>query len=179
LGVGSRLKGVVPSLDIDRGHAADRTIEHFLNQGHRNILMVYEYDWDLRPSFQYWAQPGITFWSGIHEPEDFFSRTTDSSWKSFDAIFFRTDRIAIPVLGWLRDRGVRVPEDVEIISFDNYPFTEFTVPPISTWDIGFNRLGRRAQDCLARWMAGEGPAADYFESFQPDFVARKSHKGSL
>ena len=179
LGVGSRLRGLVPSLDIDRGHAADRTIEHFLAQGHRNILMVYEYDWDLRPSFRYWNEPGITFWSGIHEPEDFLSRTADGSWKNFDAVFFRTDRIAIPALGWFRDQGVRIPEDVEVISFDNFPFTEFTLPALSTWDIGFHRLGEKAQECLARWMAGDAPGADYFESFQPNFVSRKSHRGIL
>lgn len=178
LGVGSRLRGLVPSLDIDRGFAADRTIEHFMDQGHRNILMVYEYDWDLRPSFRYWDQPGITFWAGIHEPADFLARAA-ASWSDFDAIFFRTDRIAIPALSWLRGRGVRVPEDIEIVSFDNFPFTEFTSPALSTWDIGFHRLGQRAQEGLAKWMAGEAPAADSFESFQPNFVARESHRGTL
>lgn len=178
LGVGSRLRDVVPSLDIDRGYAADRTIEHFMHQGHRNILMVYEYDWDLRPSFRYWDQPGITFWSGIHEPEDFLSRTA-GSWRDFDAIFFRTDRIAIPALSWLGSRGIRVPDDIEVVSFDNFPFTEFTSPALSTWDIGFHRLGQRAQESLAQWMAGQPPAADFFESFQPIFVARQSHRGTL
>jgi len=179
LGVGSRLKGVVPSLDVDRGYAADQTIEHFLRQGHRKILMAYEYDWDFRPSFRYWSLPEITFWSGIHEPKDFFTRAADGSWKAFDAIFFRTDRITIPVLAWLRDQGVRVPEDIEIMSFDNYPFTEFTVPALTTWDIGFHRLGHRTQELLAGWMAGTVPATDFFESFQPDFVARNSHRGNL
>lgn len=178
-GVGNRLKGVVPSLDIDRGYAADRTIEHFLKGGHRKILMAYEYDWDLRPSFHYWNQPEVTFWSGIHEPEDFIRRATDEPWRHFDALFFRTDRITIPVLQWMTAQGVRVPDEVELISFDNYPFTEFTVPPLSTWDIGFHRLGRRAQECLARWMAGDPPAMDFFESFRPDFVARGSHRGNL
>ncbi len=176
LGIGSRLRGVVPSLDIYRGYAVEASMEQFFARGHTKILVVYEYDWDMRPAFQYWGDPRITFWSGIHLANDFLSRAADGSWKGFDAMFFRTDEVAIPALNFLRQQGVRVPDDLEVIGFDNFPFSEQTLPALSTWDLGFHRLGERAHHQLSQWMAGANLPKDHYESFRPTFVARESHK---
>lgn len=179
VGIGSRLRGTLPSLDVDRGWAVDRTVEHFLAQGRRRILVAYEYDYDMRPSFRFGGHPAVTLLAGIHEPRDFFEQMAGDRWKEFDALFFRTDRVGIPALNWLQARGARVPQDREVISFDNFPFSEFTVPGLSTWDIGFSRLGRRAQEILAQWMGGGESSPDEFEGFRPAFVARQSHQGEL
>jgi len=179
LGIGSRMKGRLPCLDIDRGRAAELSIEHFLSEGLKSILMVYEYDWDMRPHFAYWDHPAITFWGGVHSPGDFLDRAAGADWKTFDAVFFRTDRIAIPALKFFRSREIQIPADLEVLSFDNFPFTEYTHPALSTWDIGFHRLGSRAQELLAAWLGGNAPGQDHFELFLPGFVARKSHRGNL
>lgn len=179
LAIGSRLRGLVPSLDIDRGGPAERSLDHFAARGHRKVLVVYEYDWDLRPQFNLWERPGVTFWSGIHNFGDFSARMDSVGLGDHTAVFFRTDRIAIPALELFRSRGIRVPDDVEVIGFDNFPFTAHTSPALSTWDIGFHRVGERAQALLGAWMAGSGPAPDTYELYQPDFVPRASHRGIL
>ena len=178
VGIGSRLRGALPCLDVDRGYAADQTIRHFLGRGLR-VLVVLEYEWDLRPSFSYWDHPDLTFWSGIHTPADFRVRAETADWGAFDAVFFRTDRIAVPALAFFRGRGLRVPADLEVIGFDNQPFTEYAVPALSTWDIGFGRLGGTACDLLSQALAGVRPAAGWYQSFRPEFVPRGSHEGVL
>jgi len=179
LGIGSRLKGLVPSLDIDRGQAVEKSIDHFLRQGRRSILVVYEYEWDMRPRFDSWNRSGVTFWSGIHTAEDFAARAAAADWKAFDAVFFRTDKIAVPGLNFFLSQGISVPGDLEVISFDNFPFSQYTHPALSSWDIGFHRLGSRAQEVLASWLTGTSPDPDQFELFMPGFVPRDSHRGEL
>jgi len=179
LGVGSLLRGRLPSVDIDRGGAVDRSIRHFLGQGKKKILVVYEYDWDMRPRFSYWDHPSVTFWSGVHTEENFLTRMENTSIRNYDAIFFRTDKIAVPALDYLRSQGVSIPEDLDVISFDNFPFSGHTVPALSSWDIGFGRLGRRSQELMAGWLKGTIPGADHYELFEPTFVGRQSHRGGL
>ncbi len=179
LGIGSLFRGRVPSLDINRGGAVDRSLRHFLGQGKKRILVVYEYDWDMRPRFTYWGHAGITFWEGIHTEEDFLERMETTNIREYDAVFFRTDKIAIPALDYLRSQGLSIPEDIDVISFDNFPFSGHTVPALSSWDIGFGRLGRRSQELMAGWLKGAAVPADHYELFEPAFVGRQSHRGGL
>lgn len=176
LGIGSRMKGLIPSLDIDRGQAVEKSIDAFVRRGHRSILVVYEYDWDMRPRFDSWDREGVTFWGGIHTPEDFLVRARAADWKAFDAVFFRTDKIAVPGLNYFLTQGLRVPQDLDVISFDNFQFSQYTHPALSSWDIGFHRLGSRAQELLASWLVGSPPDPQQFELFLPHFVARESHQ---
>jgi len=66
-----------------------------------------------------------------------------------DAIFCGSDQIARGVVDALRDRGVRVPDDVAIVGFDNWePFAEASRPPLTTIDMNLHELGRNAGMCL-------------------------------
>jgi DNA-binding LacI/PurR family transcriptional regulator len=179
LAVGSRMRGMVPSMDIDRGSSVERSLKHFWDQGHRKILVAYEYDWDMRPQFQFWERPGVTFWGGIHQPSDFLERLAAEGLGHHTAVFFRTDRFAIPALKQFRALGIRVPEDVEVISFDNFLFSQYTQPALTTWDIGFARLGLRSYEVLWDWIEGKGPDRVAHELYQPDFIARESHRGTM
>jgi DNA-binding LacI/PurR family transcriptional regulator len=76
-------------------------------------------------------------------------------------------------------RQIRVPDDLEVISFDNFAFSEYSNPALTTWDIGFHRLGIRAQELLTYWLKGEELAHDHYELFLPVFVPRQSHRGEL
>ena len=48
------------------------------------------------------------------------------------AILFSHDIRALSAITECRDRGIRVPEDVSIIGFDDLPMTEYTVPSLTT-----------------------------------------------
>jgi DNA-binding LacI/PurR family transcriptional regulator len=45
-------------------------------------------------------------------------------------------------------RGVRVPEDIAIIGFDDIPAASHSVPPLSTISIDKEALGRRGVELL-------------------------------
>ncbi|WP_433281435.1 LacI family DNA-binding transcriptional regulator [Pseudonocardia xinjiangensis] len=58
----------------------------------------------------------------------------------FDAVFALTDSAAIGALRALADTGRRVPEDVQVIGFDNLDDSRFTVPGLTTVEPGNDEM---------------------------------------
>lgn len=62
-----------------------------------------------------------------------------------DAIICDSDQIARGTLDYLQTKRVRVPEDVAVMSFDNWvPFATGSSPRLSSVDMQFHEMGRRA-----------------------------------
>jgi DNA-binding LacI/PurR family transcriptional regulator len=66
----------------------------------------------------------------------------------FDAIFTGDDDAAIGVLTALRENGLRVPEDVSVIGFDDLGFSAFLTPPLTTVSAPTEAVGRIAAERL-------------------------------
>ena len=64
-----------------------------------------------------------------------------SSGERPTALLVMDDVMAVGVLGALRELGLRVPEDVSVVSFNNVPLSRFCSPPLTTVDIGIYELG--------------------------------------
>ena len=72
------------------------------------------------------------------------------------AILFSHDIRALSAITECRDRGIRVPEDVSIIGFDDLPMTEYTVPSLTTIRQDRTALGKcgfYALSCLLNKVA--------------------------
>lgn len=57
------------------------------------------------------------------------------------ALFVSNDHMAIGILSALRSRGLRVPEDVSVVGFDDVPEAGFLFPPLTTVRQDFHILG--------------------------------------
>lgn len=81
----------------------------------------------------------------------------------FDGIVFANDDMAFGGLEELRDRAVRVPEDVSIVGFDDFGLSRLTTPGITTMHVPAEEMAGRATDRLFRLIdgAGEGPAREW------------------
>lgn len=69
------------------------------------------------------------------------------------AIFCFCDYMAIEVIGELRRRGRRIPEDVAVIGVDNLGVSELLNPPLTTIDIQNSRMGLLGAQILLKAMA--------------------------
>jgi DNA-binding LacI/PurR family transcriptional regulator len=56
--------------------------------------------------------------------------------RPFDAVFALTDTTAIGALGALTAAGVRVPDDVQLVGFDNLSEGQFCAPTLTTVEPG-------------------------------------------
>jgi DNA-binding LacI/PurR family transcriptional regulator len=75
--------------------------------------------------------------------------------RGIDGIFAATDTLAALCLTELRACGLRVPEDVRIIGFDDLPVARHTVPPLTTVRQDIAAGAHSLVDLLLRRLAGE------------------------
>jgi LacI family transcriptional regulator len=74
------------------------------------------------------------------------------------AIFAGNDMIAFGVLLAIRDAGLRCPEDISLMGFDNQELAEMTNPPLSSVSQPGYQLGTTAMQILLDRVAGDtGP----------------------
>lgn len=77
----------------------------------------------------------------------------------FDGIFAATDVIALGAVAALADSRLRVPDDVQLVGFDNLEVSRFVPPGITSVDPNHRELAQHAVGLLHRRMAGSvGPA---------------------
>lgn len=75
------------------------------------------------------------------------------------AVFAIHDLIARECLQAVKDRGLRVPEDVAIVGFDNWHFSETTQPPLTSIQTPQTEIGKQATETLLAYIAdsSQGP----------------------
>lgn len=76
--------------------------------------------------------------------------------RSITAIFAGNDVIAFGCLRALMEMGIRVPEEVSIIGFDNVEVAQITSPPLTTIDQPKYETGKAAVEILLNMMAKNG-----------------------
>ena len=75
----------------------------------------------------------------------------------FNAIFTSNDMMAIGAVRALKDNGLRVPEDVEVIGFDDIEIARLVEPPLSTVSQPGLEMGARSAELLLRMIEGKTP----------------------
>lgn len=109
-------------------------------------------------------QPGWLFWAGFDE-EDAHVPAYDllSSPDRPTAIFCANDQVAIGTLAIARQLGLRVPEDLSILGFDDIREAEFVSPALTTIRQPTYEIGYRATRWLIAVLRGETrpPLAEY------------------
>jgi LacI family transcriptional regulator len=72
-----------------------------------------------------------------------------------DGIFCASDQVARGVSDGLREAGVRVPDDVSIVGFDNWDvMAEASRPPLTTIEPNPTRLGQESASLLLNAING-------------------------
>jgi DNA-binding LacI/PurR family transcriptional regulator len=99
-------------------------------------------------------------------------RLVDSG-HEIDGVVAVTDTVALGVLRGLADRGLRVPDDVRLIGFDDIPESTFLVPSLSTVSPDHRWMAEQAVDLVAqRIRAPLRPTGQYVAPFE--LVIRES-----
>ncbi len=70
------------------------------------------------------------------------------------AVFVFNDQMAVGALHALRERGLRVPQDMAVIGFDGIALGKFVAPEITTIDHARDEVGRVAAETLADLLTG-------------------------
>lgn len=66
------------------------------------------------------------------------------------ALFVASNAIAMGCIGYIQDKGIKVPDDLAIIGFDNYVWANVTNPPLSVIHQSDYKLGIKAAEVLLK-----------------------------
>jgi DNA-binding LacI/PurR family transcriptional regulator len=92
----------------------------------------------------------------------------------FDAVFCVTDRTAFGALQALKEAGIRVPEDVAVIGFDNVAQSSHTTPPLTTVHVPKFAMGEIAINRLSDIIAQRGIEIPIKHTLYTSLVIRES-----
>lgn len=91
--------------------------------------------------------------------------------RPFSAIFAANDQMAFGARLALYRRGIRVPEDVSIIGFDNEPSAAYMVPPLTTVRQPAIEMGQEAAQAILALINGQSIDLKLFHG---EFIIRES-----
>jgi DNA-binding LacI/PurR family transcriptional regulator len=74
--------------------------------------------------------------------------------REITAVFVANDQMALGVLQALQQNGLRVPEDVSVVGFDDIPESAYFLPALTTVRLDFTALGRRCAEHLVAKIRG-------------------------
>ena len=80
--------------------------------------------------------------------------------RDVTAVFCDDDILAGGVYLAARERGLRIPEDLSVVGFDDLDFARVLAPPLTTIAVDAEGLGAAAFEALARDLARETVAAE-------------------
>jgi LacI family transcriptional regulator len=174
------------ALDFDNFEGARLATHHLLALGHRRIAFITgdPVHPDAVERFSGYRAAlmaaGVTFNPALvvpgkyHEESGLMAveRLIDSA-EPFTAIFAANDQMAFGAALALHRRGLRVPDDVSLVGFDDLAGAAHSVPPLSTIHQAAHELGRLAATSLLQLLAGETPTA---ELPAPRLIVRSSSR---
>lgn len=91
----------------------------------------------------------------------------------FTAIVAANDRLALGCYDVLHERGLRVPEDLSVIGYNDMLFTDKFAPPLTTIRIPHYQIGVKAAQLLLEAI-GDGDAPPMSVRLTPTLVVRES-----
>ncbi|MFE2050921.1 LacI family DNA-binding transcriptional regulator [Streptomyces sp. NPDC059459] len=91
------------------------------------------------------------------------------------AVFCGNDVVAVGVLNAARAAGLRVPEDLTVVGFDDLPMASWEVLRLTTVRHDLQELARQAARLLVRRITGEADAAGERLVLPTEFVPRGTH----
>ena len=93
--------------------------------------------------------------------------------KPFTALFAYNDISAMGAIRALQEHGLRVPQDVSVVGFDDIPGAAFYSPSLTTVRQPLNRMGEVAAQSLLDRIEGKKEYPSEI-AIEPEFVARES-----
>jgi len=163
-----RHRSDLPSVQVDNVGAAREVTDHLVKLGRRHVVTItgpatsttaqdrllgYRQGLAMNgivPRDEWVLTGDFEFESGYRAMATFLERGID-----VDALFAQNDSMAIGAIKAIHERGLRVPEDIAVIGFDNIPLTEYITPQLTTVDIPRYQLGSSAMEVLSKLLAGE------------------------
>lgn len=174
-----------PSVSTDDAQAMEQAVRHLVSLGHRSIGLAigptrFVPAGRKRDAFCAMVsrhlgddEPGRHVVSTLFSVEGGQTAALELIADGHTAIVCGSDLMALGAIRAARSRGLRVPDDVSVIGFDDSLLVGFTDPPLTTIRQPVTSIGRAAVDALVSEIRGT-PVTRSEILFHPELVVRGS-----
>lgn len=146
---------------IDHQQGAREATRHLIELGHQHIAHVAgPADWfDARARVEGWRAELRSHDLDVPEP-------VDGGWQAGQgysagqhilaqetrpsAVFAANDLLALGLIRAFREAGLKVPDDIAIVGYDNSPGSDYYEPPLTTVRQPFDDVSHKAITCLLK-----------------------------
>lgn len=154
--------------NISGGHML---VEYLYHKGYKNIAGIFKYD-DLQGRQRFigfldaMQEYGLSLedrnilWYSTDQKDRFLKDGFSEDWvdhlpSSCNAVVCYNDEIAVRVVSYLAKKGISIPDDLAVVSFDNSQYSEMSNPRITSLSHEQYNVGRLAAELLFRHIRGE------------------------
>lgn len=181
----------VTDIVLNHRRAAELAIDHLAGLGHKRIAIIkgQAFSSDTEPRWlaireaarraRLKLDPKLVAQlegdSPTHEPGYFAAQQLLASNTPFTALFCFNDVSAIGAIRALREAGLRVPQDVSVVGFDDVQSAGFQNPSLTTVRQPLRTMGMLAAEAVVRQIATRAERGGSKQMMvEPEFVVRES-----
>jgi DNA-binding LacI/PurR family transcriptional regulator len=154
---------------VDHEQGARDATRHLLELGHRTVMHIAGPDnwFDARARVHGWRAELMRAGAPVPEP-------LAGGWDARDgyaaadrllelperptAVFAANDLLALGLMRRLHEAGVRVPEDIAVVGYDDSAGSDYFTPALTTIRQPFDTVGTRAISVLIKTIEGANPS---------------------
>ncbi len=157
------LKGVT-NIVLDQERGARVALEHLLGLGHGKIAFMKGQTFSSDSEDRWKAVCGVAQELGLEMDPDLvvnlevddpspqvgypYAKQLLARKKPFTALFAYNDISAIGAIRAIQEEGLRIPQDVSVVGFDDIPWAAFHTPSLTTVRQPLGRMGQMAAEAL-------------------------------
>jgi DNA-binding LacI/PurR family transcriptional regulator len=179
----------VTNIQLDHNMAARLALKHLVDLGHHRIAFMRGQEETIDTHYRWKEIMETACECGIQIHPELLVRLTENSWspalgyapvksllsrtRDFTALFAFNDISAFGAIRALHEAGLRVPDDVSVIGFDDVLSAPYGIPSLTTIRQPLREMGKAGAECLLhRINDPHGPHPN--RMMQPTLVVRES-----
>src|SRR5258706_383103 len=163
-----------PAIVADNAGGIAQAMNHLIAHGHQRIVFIGGNPGDIegdsgdrlrayqagQQQFGLSTDPAL-FTDGFHTFEGGYDgmQRILASQVAFTAVLASNDESALGAMRAIKEAGLKIPEDVAIIGFDDRPEAAAQLPPLTSVHVPLYKLGYQAVELLLQYIHGQRDAA--------------------
>lgn len=181
-----------PTVRVDNISGGFQATEHLILQGYKNIAIIagpkilgiggsrLQGYLDAHKKYKRKVNKDMIIFSDFSQDSGYWSALELLNMrKRPDAIFAISDRIAIGAMYGIREKKLKMPEEIGLVGFNNEPSVNYVTPGISSVEMPSFELGKAACKLLIEKMhSNDAISDDYEEVMKTKLVIRPSSQRS-
>ncbi len=169
---------------VDNSAASHAAVSYLIDNGHRRIGMLAGHAgpsrhriagyWQALTDHQIAPDENLIETAEFNETGGYIGMRVLLERADMTAVVASNDLMAIGAMQAIREAGLRVPEDIAVVGFDDIPAARLMNPGLTTISQHQEQIGRRAAQMLFERLNGATPPGGRTESMPFELITRQS-----